>query len=68
MSGIEHDIRRELHDLIRPIGEKRRGNHEETRAFLSPVLQQVKQRQHLHGLAESHIIGKAHAELQGVQK
>ena len=36
--------------------------------FLSPVLREVKQGQHLHGLAEAHVVGKAHAELQGVQK
>ena len=68
MSSIELKIRRELHDLIRPVGEQRCGDHHKARALLSPVLQQVKQRQDLHGLAEPHVIGKAHAELQGVQK
>ena len=68
MSRIERKVRRELQDLARPVGDQRGGDHEKARALLPPVLQQVEQGQDLHGLAEPHVIGKAHAEIERVQK
>ena len=68
MGRVKHDVRCEFPDLVRPVGEQGGRNHQQARTFLALCFQAVQQCKNLHGLAQSHVIGKAHAELQRVQE
>ena len=64
--GDENPERRgETRRLRRPVGEKRRGRHEETRApFARLPAEPQQQGEHLDGLAEPHVVGEAGAEAE----
>ena len=57
-------------DLGRPVGQQRRRRHQQARrrAAAPSALQHQQQRQHLDGLAQTHVVGQARAQSEAGQQ